>query len=217
MLLVNMVMETVWHQLTAMAHGPRAKRTAVTRYTLSLQLHPASETSAQRKMVILLRVPPARASAHLLLIAKESGKRAVLLARQQPTECGARYGRRLVRELLVQSRQTANTAKVLVKNHSTASASGPSARQIATTSGSRYLSGHLQVDEAVPQETATPPLAPQVKELAHPILTAKENGLFAQRLAKKLLNEPGCHMFRSLGEVGIVLRAQTAGTETVDA
>ena len=192
-------------------------QTVATKNFRSLCPLPVQVQRVRLIMVLQLLAAQGRASAQLILIAKENGKLAVLLARRQPRECGVRYGRRLVREQLVQRRQTAYTAKVLAKRQSTAWAGGPSARQIVATSGSRYPSGHLRVDEAVCQGTATWPVVPQVKELAHPILIAKENGLAAQRLAKKLLNGSGCRLLGSLGKAGSVLLAQTAGTETVDA
>ena len=137
-------------------------------------------------------MPLARVRVHLLSIAKESGKRAALFARLHLSVCGARYGRSLVQGQLAQRRWIVNTARARVKHRLIAWASGLSVNQIATTSGSRYRSGHRQADSAVQPETGKPPVVLRVKELARLMLIAKGNGRAAQQIARELRTGSGC-------------------------
>jgi hypothetical protein len=197
-------------QSNALAHGQSAKQTAAIRCIPSPWLRLVSELSVQQTLEILSRAPLAKASARRLLIAKASGKHAVLLARQHPSEFGARYGRSLAQEQLAQNRQTVNTAKGRAKHRLTAWVHGPSARPIAITSGSRYQFGHLQAGKAVWQEMVIPPGAHQVKELARRMLIAKENGPAVRGIARQLRRESGRLLLKNQAEVGTVPRAQTA-------
>lgn len=142
MLLASTVMETVWLQSIAVAHGQSAKWTVATKCTPLPWLQLERVLRAWQRAAIRRLAPLAMASAHLPWTAQGSGKHVALLVSQQPIECGFSHRLHLAQERLVQRRQIARMAKAGAKNPLIAWVDGQSARQTAARSCSECRSGH---------------------------------------------------------------------------